>query len=160
MAANKAAESIISTMPENESKPKDAYSFSDSSSDSDDSSDPSFDNEYSADTIRKFADALKSNFIVDSSFHCVTESNFCFCPCSSKAQKWRDIFGVTGLSDSDKCEKKSPMKRQGIMAHLEAVGKNRKAVLHQLVHKYLTMLWYDSQGKVICHKALYKPGDK
>ena len=102
IAANKAAESIISTMPENESKPKEPYAISDS----DDSSDPSFDNEYSADTIRKFADALKSNFIVDSSFHDVKDSKFCFCPCSAKLHKWRDIFGVTGLSDSDKCKKK------------------------------------------------------
>ena len=142
IAANTAAESIISILPE--SKLKNGYS----SSDSDDSSDPSFDNEYSADTIRKFADALKSNFLVDSSFHCVTESKFCFCPCSSKLHKWRDIFGVTGLSDSDKCEKKSPMKRQGIIAHLETVGKNPKAVLHRLVYKYLRNLWYDSDGNL------------
>ena len=101
-AADTAARSIISKLHKNESNLKNPYA----TSDSDDSSDPSFDIEYSADYIRKFADALKSNFIVDSSFHDVKDSKFCFCPCSAKLHKWRDIFGVTGLSDSDKCKKK------------------------------------------------------
>ena len=40
------------------------------------------------------------------------------------------------------------MKRQGILDHLENVGKNPKAVLHCLVYKYLRNLWYDSDGNL------------
>ena len=156
-AANMAADFIISTMSEKESKPKDPYAISDS-----DDSDASF-NEYNAETIKKFANVLKSNFIVDSSFHDLSISMFCFCPCSTKLHKWREIFDVTGLRDSDQCDscsKTMPMKPQGIMDHLKTVGKNRKAVLHRLVYQYLRVLWYDSGGNRLCHEALYKPGDK
>ena len=68
MAANTAAQSIISNMPKNESNP---YATSDS-----DDSDAS---EYNAQSIKKFANALKSNYIVDSTFHDVSDSKFCFC---------------------------------------------------------------------------------
>ena len=141
IAANTAAENIISNLPK--SNLKHSYYSSDS-----DDSDLDECCEYSAESIKKFANALKSNFIIDSSFHDVGDSNFCFCPCCAKLHKWRDIFGVTGLSDSDKCQKTSPMKRDGILDHLEKVGKNPKAVLHRLVRKYLKNLWYDSDGNL------------
>ena len=139
-AANTAAENIISKLPEDKSNLKAPYASSESDDIDIDECVP-----YHAETIQKFADALKSNYIVDSSFHDVKESKYCYCPCSAKSHKWRDIFGVTGLSNSDECGKKS-MTCQGILDHLKNVGKNPEAVLHLVAYKYLKNLWYDSDG--------------
>ena len=70
-AANTAAQRIISKLPKNQSNLKNPYATSDS-----DDSDAS---EYNAQSIKKFANALKSNYIVDSTFHDVSDSKFCFC---------------------------------------------------------------------------------
>ena len=95
IAVQKAAESIISSFPEKSSEP---HAFSES-----DDSDAASDTEYSREYILKFAKALKSNFILDLSFHDSCKSNYCFCPCSSNLIKWRKDFGVTTLSDCDSC---------------------------------------------------------
>ena len=138
-AANTAAENIISKLPEDKSNLKTPYASSETDDSDIDECVP-----YDAETIQKFADALKSNYIIDSSFHDVKESKLCYCPCSAKSHKWRDIFGVTGLSDSDECRKNKSMTCQGILDHLENVGKNPEAVIHSLAFKYLKNLWYDS----------------
>ena len=161
MAAKVAAQSIIPKIPKKESDPYASTSDSEASS----NSGIEYSTEYSAGAITKFADALRFNFILDPSFHdsgILSNNKFCFCPCSKKGHKWREIFEVTGLDDSDQCDscsKTKPMSPNAFMDHLVKVGENRKASLHQLVDKYLRALWGDCWGKGIGHKALYKPGD-
>lgn len=90
MAVDAAVKAVMKAM-------SDVQPASDSDSESDNSSDGmlkilSNNFPYNRQCVQNFFDALKHNYIFDSTFHdpgILAKQEFCYCPCCKKMGKWR-----------------------------------------------------------------------
>jgi hypothetical protein len=87
---------------------------------------------------------------------------WCFCPCSRKAQTWRSIFNLDQYLDvesGDVCQEKVAYTAKGLLDHLTAVSRNEKdAILHQITLHYLEA-YFDNFRGGYKHMAFYGLND-
>ena len=124
LASTKVANIFISRIPQTIKSPYDTPVSSDEEDNDDD------DITYNRDTIQNFAKAIQYNYLLDTTFHdsgILSNNKFCFCPCSKKMSKWREIFGVS-LDDCDICDRNSttkPMSPNAFMDHIAKVSEKK-----------------------------------
>lgn len=90
----------------------------------------------------------------------------CYCPCNINQVKWRNQFLNEGKQDSmaempapDRCTNGRQMNPNGLMDHLDKIGKQEDAVLHRGLAIYLRKLYANYWKVGLDHKGLYKKQD-
>eukprot|EP01082_Thalassiosira_pseudonana_P010555 g9307.t1 g9307 contig36:306427-308909(+) len=127
---------------------------------------------------RTFLGALSSCYTMMIGFDIVALGNskdteWCYCPLSTKQQKWRAMHGIQ-LDADDQCKCSGAFSPIGLMGHLEMIGGVRTyrdpntrqqtadpmlCKRHYGARQFLMSLYANYNGEGIGHKALFKLND-
>jgi hypothetical protein len=106
--------------------------------------------------IEEFIKALPSCLLLTAGF-CAREEGFrCFCPCSAKAAKWRELAKCSNVL-GNVCSKKGDFNDpNALFDHI--CDKAETDILHAKVKEFLMKLFADYCAPNLSHQGLYKKG--